>query len=127
MSPARAAPEATLAGQSTTSHCGRGWFGVQEYVYKQADENGRQAKRNERAMSRLSDQTGAALPEVRDLYAQEFLRLERGATVRSFLEVLTASNVRSMIRRSRTHAAAMAGIGLRPAVDGRRQQVSTRY
>ncbi len=50
-------------------------------------------------MSSLCDRTGAPLAEVRSLFAQEFSRLELGAKVRSYLAVLTASNVRAMLRR----------------------------
>jgi hypothetical protein len=55
--------------------------------------------RHERAMSSLSDRTGAPLAEVRRLFAQEFSRLELGAKVRSYLAVLTASSVRALLRR----------------------------
>ena len=59
----------------------------------------KEAVRHERAMSSLSDRTGAPLAEVRNLFAQEFARLELGAKVRSYLAVLTASNVHAMLRR----------------------------
>lgn len=62
-------------------------------------EPGKEAVRHERAMSSLSDRTGAPLAEVRRLFAQEFARLELGAKVRSYLAVLTASNVRALLRR----------------------------
>jgi hypothetical protein len=62
-------------------------------------EPGKEAIRHERAMSALCDRTGAPLTKVRSLYAQEFSRLELGAKVRSYLTVLTASNVRAMLRR----------------------------
>lgn len=62
-------------------------------------EAGKEAIRHERAMSSLCDRTGAPLAEVRSLFAQEFSRLELGAKVRSYLAVLTASNVRAMLRR----------------------------
>jgi hypothetical protein len=39
------------------------------------------------------------LGEVRRLFTQEFLRLELGAKVRAYLSILTASNVRAMLRR----------------------------
>jgi Protein of unknown function (DUF3562) len=54
---------------------------------------------HERAVTSLCDRTGAPLAEVRSLFAQEFSRLELGAKVRSYLAVLTASNVRAMLRR----------------------------
>lgn len=59
-------------------------------------EPGKEAVRHERAMSSLCDRTGAPPGEVRSLFAQEFSRLELGAKVRSYLAVLTASNVRAM-------------------------------
>lgn len=62
-------------------------------------ERGKEAVRHERAISSLRDCTGAPVVEVRGLFAQEFSRLELGAKVRSYLSVLTASNVRAMLRR----------------------------
>jgi len=62
-------------------------------------EPGKEAVRHERAMSSLCDRTGAPHAEVRNLFAQEFSRLELGAKVRSYLTVLTASKVRAMLRR----------------------------
>jgi hypothetical protein len=47
----------------------------------------------------LRNRTGAPLAEVRSLFAQEFSRLELGAKVRSYLSILTVSNVRTMLRR----------------------------
>jgi Protein of unknown function (DUF3562) len=62
-------------------------------------ERGKEAVRHERAINSLRDRTGAPLMEVRRLFAQEFSRLELGAKVRSYLSVLTASNVRARLRR----------------------------
>jgi hypothetical protein len=62
-------------------------------------ERDKEAVRHERAMSTLCDRSGAPLAEVRTLFAREFSRLELGAKVRSYLAVLTASNVRAMLRR----------------------------
>ena len=62
-------------------------------------EPSKETVRHERAMSSLSDRTGAPLAEVRSLFAQEFSRLELGAKVRSYLAVLTTSNVRALLRR----------------------------
>jgi hypothetical protein len=62
-------------------------------------ERGKEAVRHERTINSLSNRTGAPLVEVRRLFAQEFSRLELGARVRSYLSVLTASNVRAMLRR----------------------------
>jgi hypothetical protein len=64
----------------------------------------KEAARHERAVSSLSDRTGAPLAEVRSLFAQEFSRLELGAKVRSYLTVLTASNVRVLLRRKAARA-----------------------
>jgi Protein of unknown function (DUF3562) len=50
-------------------------------------------------MRSVCDRTGAPLAEVRSLFVKEFSRLELGAKVRSYLAVLTASNVRTMLRR----------------------------
>jgi len=60
---------------------------------------GREAGRHERAITSLCDRTGAPLTVVRSLFAQELSRLELGAKVRSYLAVLTASNVRAMLPR----------------------------
>ncbi len=66
-----------------------------------AFERGKEAVRHERAIRSLLDLTGAPVAEVRSLFAQEFSRLELGAKIRSYLAVLTASNVRAMLRRKR--------------------------
>lgn len=63
-----------------------------------------EALRHERAINSLRRRTGAPLTEVRSLFAQEFSRLELGAKVRSYLAVLTASNVRAMLRRKDTQS-----------------------
>jgi Protein of unknown function (DUF3562) len=65
-------------------------------------EPGKETVRHERAMSSLSHRTGTPLAEVRNLFAQEFTRLELGAKVRSYLTILTTSNVRAMLRRKHT-------------------------
>jgi Protein of unknown function (DUF3562) len=64
-------------------------------------ERGREAARNERVIGSVRDRTGAPLAVVRSLFAQEFSRLELGAKVRSYLAVLTASNVRAILRQKR--------------------------
>jgi hypothetical protein len=63
-------------------------------------ESGTEAVRHEGAISSLRDRTGAPLAEVRSLFTQEFSRLALGAKVRSYLAVLTTSNVRAMLRRT---------------------------
>lgn len=62
-------------------------------------DSDKEAFRHESAISSLRNRTGAPLAEVRSLFAQEFSRLELGAKVRSYLSILTASNVRTMLRR----------------------------
>jgi len=61
-------------------------------------ERGNESARHERAVSSLTDRTGVPLAEVRDLFAGEFARLARGATVHSYLAIRTASNVLAMLR-----------------------------
>jgi ribosomal protein L34E len=65
-------------------------------------EPDKEVVRHERAVTSLCDRTGAPLAEVRSLFAQEQSRLELSAKVRSYLAVLTASNVRAMLRRKDT-------------------------
>jgi hypothetical protein len=62
----------------------------------------KEAVRHESAINSLRNRSGAPLAEVRSLFAQEFSRLELGAKVRSYLSILTASNVRTMLRRKGT-------------------------
>ncbi|MFZ0500677.1 MAG: DUF3562 domain-containing protein [Steroidobacteraceae bacterium] len=64
-------------------------------------ENGREAARHERAISALTQRTGVPLAEVRALFTEEFARLARGATVRSYLVTRTASNVLAALRGKR--------------------------
>jgi hypothetical protein len=54
---------------------------------------------DERAIRSLSERSGVSLGEVRTLVGDEFARLKMGAKVGSYLGVLTASNVRGMLRR----------------------------
>lgn len=62
-------------------------------------DSDKEAVRHERAITALRNRTGAPLAEVRSLFAREFSRLELAAKVRSYLSVLTAANVRTMLRR----------------------------
>jgi Protein of unknown function (DUF3562) len=73
----------------------------------------KEAVRQERAVTSLCDRTGAPPAEVRSLFTQEFARLELNARVRSYLAVLTESNVRAMLRRK--------GSGRPPGATRRRQ------
>ena len=59
----------------------------------------RNSQRHEREIRSLSDRSGASLAQVRTLFSDEFARLKMGAKVGSYLGVLTASNVRGMLRR----------------------------
>lgn len=61
-------------------------------------ENCKEAAGHERAISTLTQRTGVPLAEVRALFAKEFARLARGATVRSYLVTRTASNVLAALR-----------------------------
>lgn len=62
-------------------------------------DRSKEAVRHERAINSLRERSGASLAEIRSLFTQEFGRLEQDAKVRSYLAVLTASNVRAMLRR----------------------------
>lgn len=72
-----------------------------EAAMSSLSERGKETARNERVIGSVRDRTGAPLAVVRSLFAQEFSRLELGAKVRSYLAVLTASNVRAILRRKR--------------------------
>ena len=54
---------------------------------------------DERQIRCLSDQSGVPLLHVRQLFRHELARLGMGAKIGSYLAVLTASNVRGMLRR----------------------------
>ena len=64
-------------------------------------EHGDEATRHERAVSALTERTGAPVAEVRALFAAEIARLTRGATVRSYLVTRATSNVLATLRRIR--------------------------
>ncbi|HEV7136915.1 MAG TPA: hypothetical protein VGN43_09800 [Steroidobacteraceae bacterium] len=59
----------------------------------------RDAARSERAIRALIDASGALPEEVRDLFTIEFNRLERVAKVRTYLHVLAAVKVRTLLSR----------------------------
>lgn len=63
-------------------------------------EFGKKAAGHERAIGSLRERSGATSVEARRLFAQEFSRLELRATVRSYLSVLTVSNVSAIWRRT---------------------------
>src|SRR5687768_5288752 len=54
---------------------------------------------DEREIRSLSHQSGISLVELRTLFRHEARRLGMGAKVGSYLAVLTAANVRGMLRR----------------------------
>jgi hypothetical protein len=58
-----------------------------------------------RAIQSLSERSGAAPAEVRDLFVPELARLKMGAKVGAYLTVLTEANVRGMLRRKARLAA----------------------
>jgi hypothetical protein len=58
------------------------------------------AARSERAILSLSERMGVAPNRVRSLFADEFARLDRDATVREYLHVLTASHVQAILRHA---------------------------
>ena len=60
-----------------------------------------QERRNERAIRSLADCSGVSLLEVRARFGREFARLELGASVRSYLTLVAASNVLTALRRER--------------------------
>jgi hypothetical protein len=63
-------------------------------------ERGNESARQEHAIASLSARTDASLEEVRTLYATELARLRLGATVDTYLQILTTSQVRSILRRA---------------------------
>jgi hypothetical protein len=58
------------------------------------------AARSERAILSLSERMGVTPSRVRSLFVDEFARLDRDATVREYLHVLTASHVQAMLRHA---------------------------
>jgi hypothetical protein len=54
----------------------------------------------ERAIDSLTRRCSAPSSDIRALFAQERARLEAGATVRTYLPVLTAASVRAILRRA---------------------------
>lgn len=73
---------------------------------------------DEREIRSLSDQSGVAPAQVRTLFRHEHARLGMGAKVHSYLAVLTASNVRGMLRRvAQRREAAQEGRPAEPRVE----------
>ena len=64
-------------------------------------ERGTETARQEQSIASLADRTDVSEEEIRGLFIREYARLELNATVRTYLQVLTTSNVRSMLRATR--------------------------
>lgn len=77
---------------------------------------------DERAIRSLSARSGVPLVHVRTLFRHELRRLGMGAKVGSYLAVLTASNVRGMLRRGARLAAAEQQVHERNAARDPREQ-----
>jgi len=60
--------------------------------------NANEVAQHEQVIGTLTARTGVPLAEVRALYAGEFARLARDATVRSYLALRATSNVLAMLR-----------------------------
>lgn len=73
----------------------------QRGLMKSHFEDCKEAARHERAISALTQRTGVPLAEVRALFAEEFARLARRATVRKYLVTCAASNVLAALRKKR--------------------------
>ena len=63
-------------------------------------ERGTAAARQERSIAALADRTAVSEEKVRGLFTREYARLGLNAKVRTYLQVLTTSNVRTMLRAS---------------------------
>lgn len=74
---------------------------IEEALMSSDSEHGEEATRHERAVSALTERTGAPVTEVRALFAAEVARLTRGATVRSYLVTRATSNVLATLRGMR--------------------------
>ena len=61
-------------------------------------DRGTESERQEQAIASLIDGTTVAPKKVRDLYLRELARLERDARIRTHLQALAISRVRSMLR-----------------------------
>jgi hypothetical protein len=61
-------------------------------------ERGTEAERQEQSITALAARTTASHEEVRGLFTREFARLKDSAKVQNYLQVLTMSNVRAMLR-----------------------------
>jgi hypothetical protein len=64
-------------------------------------ERGTILERRERAIASLADSTSISVEEIRNVFARELARLEPTAKYRAHLEILVASNVRTILRHKR--------------------------
>jgi hypothetical protein len=64
-------------------------------------ERGTEVAQQERSIASLANRTEVSEGKIRGLFIREYARLELNATVRTYLQVLTTSNVRSMLRVTR--------------------------
>jgi hypothetical protein len=67
-------------------------------------ERGTEAARQEQSITALADRSAVSEEKVRGLFTREYARLGLNAKVRTYLQVLTTSNVRSMLRETRDPA-----------------------
>jgi hypothetical protein len=77
-------------------------------------ERGTEAARQERSIASLADRTAVSEENVRGLFVREYARLELNAKVRTYLQVLTTSNVRSMLRATRGSTPSASGAPVFP-------------
>jgi Protein of unknown function (DUF3562) len=63
-------------------------------------DRGTEPERQEQAIATLIAATTVAPSEVRDLFLRELARLERDARIRTHLQALAMSRVRSMLRNT---------------------------
>jgi hypothetical protein len=59
-------------------------------------------EKRERVIATLAASTDHSLDEVRTVFVREYARLEAGAKVRTHLDALVVSNVRSILRHRPT-------------------------
>jgi hypothetical protein len=76
-------------------------FGFEENTLNVNAPDANDVAQQEHVIGALTDRTGVPLAEVRALYAGEYARLARDATVRSYLALRTTSNVLAMLRARR--------------------------
>src|SRR4030095_9216223 len=67
-------------------------------------DRGTESERQEQAIASLIEGTTVAPKKVRDLFLRELARLERGDRIRTHLQALAISRVRSMLRTAAPNA-----------------------